>query len=313
MSKNFKGSLFLISAALVWGLAFVAQKNAAGSIGVFSYIMCRSVVTCAVLIPLCLIRGRGLKRYAPMGPALRRGLVMGVLTFGAISLQQWGMEYTSASKSGFVTALYIVLVPLLGLFFGKKPGLKVWLAVAIALTGAALLSLDFSESLLPGPGEALTFGCALVFSLHILYVDHRAQHLDSTLMCAIQFGVCAVLGGVGAIFEGLTFSQISGNLTSIPLCGRDFRRGGLHLPAGRTKIRGTRPGLAAHVPGKRVRRVGRLAHRRRSAPAPGIPGLCAPACGLCGRPAAPAQEDLLISKTGLHGSVFSCHGQRSML
>ena len=82
----------------------------------------------AVLIPLCLIRGRGLKRYAPMGPALRRGLVMGVLTFGAISLQQWGMEYTSASKSGFVTALYIVLVPLLGLFFGKKPGLKVWLA-----------------------------------------------------------------------------------------------------------------------------------------------------------------------------------------
>ena len=215
MNKNFKGSLFLISAALVWGLAFVAQKNAAGSIGVFSYIMCRSVVTCAVLIPLCLIRGRGLKRYAPMGPALRRGLVMGVLTFGAISLQQWGMEYTSASKSGFVTALYIVLVPLLGLFFGKKPGLKVWLAVAIALMGAALLSLDFSESLLPGPGEALTFGCALVFSLHILYVDHRAQQLDSTLMCAIQFGVCAVLGGVGAIFEGLTFSQISGNLTSI--------------------------------------------------------------------------------------------------
>ena len=219
MSKNFKGSLFLISAALVWGLAFVAQKNAAGSIGVFSYILCRSVVTCAVLIPLCLIRGRGLKRYAPMGPALRRGLVMGVLTFGAISLQQWGMEYTSASKSGFVTALYIVLVPLLGLFFGKKPGLKVWLAVAIALMGAALLSLDFSESLLPGPGEALTFGCALVFSLHILYVDHRAQHLDSTLMCAIQFGVCAVLGGVGAIFEGLTFSQISGNLTSILYVG----------------------------------------------------------------------------------------------
>ena len=219
MSKNFKGSLFLISAALVWGLAFVAQKNAAGSIGVFSYIMCRSVVTCAVLIPLCLIRGRGLKRYAPMGPALRRGLVMGVLTFGAISLQQWGMEYTSASKSGFVTALYIVLVPLLGLFFGKKPGLKVWLAVAIALMGAALLSLDFSESLLPGPGEALTFGCALVFSLHILYVDHRAQQLDSTLMCTIQFGVCAVLGGVGAIFEGLTFSQISGNLTSILYVG----------------------------------------------------------------------------------------------
>ena len=163
MNRNFKGSLFLISAALVWGLAFVAQKNAAGSIGVFSFIFCRSVVTCAVLIPLCLIRGRGLKRYAPMGPALRRGLVMGVLTFGAISLQQWGMEYTSASKSGFVTALYIVLVPLLGLFFGKKPGLKVWLAVAIALIGAALLSLNFSESLLPGPGEALTFGCALVF------------------------------------------------------------------------------------------------------------------------------------------------------
>lgn len=145
---------------------------------------------------------------------------MGVLTFGAISLQQWGMEYiSSASKSGFVTALYIVLVPLLGLFFGKKPGVEGVACGGDCLMGAALLSLDFSESLLPGPGEALTFGCALVFSLHILYVDHRAQHLDSTLMCAIQFGVCAVLGGVGAIFEGLTFSQISGNLTSILYVG----------------------------------------------------------------------------------------------
>ena len=219
MSRNLKGSLLLICAALVWGLAFVAQKNAAGSIGVFSYILCRSFVTCAVLIPLCLIRGRGLKRYAPLGPALRRGLVMGLLTFGAISLQQWGMEYTSASKSGFVTALYIVLVPLLGLFFGKKPPAKVWIAVAVALLGAALLSLDLSESLLPGPGEALTFGCALVFSLHILYIDHRAQELDSMLMCAIQFGVCTVLGGIGAIFEGLTLDQIAGNLTSILYVG----------------------------------------------------------------------------------------------
>ena len=212
MSKNFKGSLFIISAALVWGLAFVAQKNAAGSIGVFSYIMCRSVVTCAVLIPLCLIRGRGLKRYAPMGPALRRGLVMGVLTFGAISLQQWGMEYTSASKSGFVTALYIVLVPLLGLFFGKKPGLKVWLAVAIALMGAALLSLDFSESLLPGPGEALTFGCALVFSLHILYVDHRAQQLDST---ALHVKDLSVGYGERTVLDTLNVDIKRGAVTSI--------------------------------------------------------------------------------------------------
>lgn len=220
MSKSAKGSFFLLSAALVWGLAFVAQKSAAGSVGTLTFICLRSLVACAVLFPICAVR----LRRAAGGPSLKShllpGIVMGSIMFVTIWLQQWGLAYTTASKSGFVTALYIIIVPLAGLFFHRRPGVSLWFGVALALAGTALLSLDFSEGFSVGFGEMLTFGCAVVCSAHIMYVDGHANGLDSTLLCAIQFGVSFVLGGAGMLlFESPTVAQVTGNAVSILYVG----------------------------------------------------------------------------------------------
>lgn len=220
MNKNLKGSAILLSAALVWGLAFVAQKDAAGSIGVFSFTWLRSMVTCVVLLPVCLWRKRTINDIKPLRAHLPAGLVMGVLLMGSIYFQQWGLEYTTAGKSGFITALYMMIVPIISLFFGKKPMLHVIFSVVIALLGAALLSLDFTEGFYIGRGELLTLVCALLFSFHIIYIDSRTSGLDSVWLCALQFAVCFVLGLIGcAIFEDLSLSQIRASLLSILYVG----------------------------------------------------------------------------------------------
>jgi len=220
MRKSAKGSFFLLSAALVWGLAFVAQKFAAGGMGALTFICLRSLVTCAVLFPICAVRLRRGAGAVSLKAHLLPGTIMGAITFAALALQQWGLAYTSASKSGFVTALYIIIVPLAGLFIGKRPGLNLWIGVVLALGGTALLSLDFGEGFSVGLGEALTFGCAAVFSTHIIYVDTHAQGLDSTLLCAIQFAISFLLGGAGMIlFEAPTLSQVWDNATSILYVG----------------------------------------------------------------------------------------------
>lgn len=223
MSKNLKGSLFLIAAAFVWGLAFVAQKDAADGIGVFSFTFARSAITCMALMPVCLLRFRRSRADGAPGVRahLKTGLIMGVLLFASTGSQQLGLSLgTSAGKSGFITALYIVIVPIMGMVIGQRPAKKVWLAVMMGLAGATLLSLDLSEKFSVGLGEGVTLICSLIFSVHIIYIDSRAGGLDSGLLNALQFGVCAVLGfACMFIFEKPTLSQFTGNLASILYVG----------------------------------------------------------------------------------------------
>ena len=181
MNKNLKGSLILVLAALVWGLAFVAQKDAASGIDLFAFTFARSVITCAVLTPLCAFR---YKKSAGSIPNMRAhmltGIPMGILLFGAIATQQLGLNLgTSAGKSGFITALYIVIVPLFSMLLGHRYGKKVWLAVILGLIGAALLSLDPTESFTMGPAEGVTLICAIIFSVHIVFIDHRTSGYDA--------------------------------------------------------------------------------------------------------------------------------------
>ena len=193
MNKNLKGSLILVLAALVWGLAFVAQKDAASGIELFAFTFSRSTLTCLVLMPMCIARYRKRPEGMPgIGKHIATGLIMGLLLFGAIVTQQLGLNLgASASKSGFITALYIVIVPLMGLLIGQRFGLKVWIAILLGLAGAALLSLDFSESLEMGMPEGMTLICAIIFSVHILFIDNKTVGYDACILNAIQFGVCA--------------------------------------------------------------------------------------------------------------------------
>lgn len=210
----------MLLAALVWGLAFVAQKDAAGNIGVLSFTCLRSLVTCLVLFPVCVWRKRRFPEIKSVKAHIPAGLIMGVLLFGAVYFQQWGLEYTTASKSGFLTALYMIIVPIIGLFLGRKLKMHMLLSVVIAITGAAFLSLDFSEGFYIGKGEILTLVCALLFAIHIIYIDSRTGGLDSVYLCAMQFGTCFVVSLVGTIlFEELTWTQIQNSLGSILYVG----------------------------------------------------------------------------------------------
>ena len=222
MNKNLKGSLILVLAALVWGLAFVAQKDAAGGIGLFAFTFSRSLLTCIVLLPVCAARFR--KRSAGV-PGIKKhiltGLIMGLLLFAAIVTQQLGLNMgASASKSGFITALYIVIVPLMGLLIGQRLIVRTWIAVLLGLAGAALLSLDFSEKLSVGIPEGVTLICAIVFSVHILFIDRKTVGYDASMLNAIQFAVCAVLGLISMIlFERPTLVEFTDNIGSIVYVG----------------------------------------------------------------------------------------------
>lgn len=222
MNKNLKGSLILVLAALVWGLAFVAQKDAAGGIDLFAFTFARSVITCAVLAPLCAVRFRRNAASLPSFRAhVRTGIVMGVMLFAAVVSQQLGLNLgTSAGKSGFITALYIVMVPLFSMFIGQKYGKKIWLAVILGLAGAALLSLDPSDRFSLGVAEGVTLICAIVFSFHIIFIDNKTGGYDSCILNAVQFGVCGILGLICMIlFEKPDIGQFADNIGSILYVG----------------------------------------------------------------------------------------------
>lgn len=131
-----------------------------------------------------------IERYRHEKDLLTGGLACGVLLFAASSLQQIGIKYTTAGKAGFITAFYIVIVPVMGVFLHKKIGWKIWLAVVLAVAG--LYFLCITESFSVGKGDILVFLCALVFAVHILVIDHFAPKVDGVKMSCIQFFVCGI-------------------------------------------------------------------------------------------------------------------------
>lgn len=216
MKNNTKGSLILILCSFIWGMAFTAQSTAAETIGPVTFVFFRFIISSAVLLTVWpLFRRRSanprpihLKRY------LLLGSVLGVLLFGACVLQQVGISYTTAANSGFITALYIVMIPIISIFLGKKVGRLVWLGVAVALVGMFLLCIkpDFSVNI----GDVITLGCAFVFSFHIMTIDRFAGDMDSVLLSAIQFGVCAIVAlPVMLLSEKVVMKDILSCWTSI--------------------------------------------------------------------------------------------------
>ena len=177
-------------------------------------------MTCLVLLPVCMVRKARTPQIKPLKAHLPTGIIMGFLLFGAMYFQQWGLEFTTASKSGFITALYMIFVLIISLLMGKKISALLFASVALAITGAAFLSLDFSEGFFIGRGELLTLVCAILFALHIIYIDIYGSGLDSAYLCAIQFGACFVIGTLGTLlFEQLTWAQIVDNIGSILYVG----------------------------------------------------------------------------------------------
>lgn len=196
-----KNAFILFMAAFIWGTAFVAQSVGMEHLGPFAFNGIRNFVGCAALIPCIMIlqklnpdkkedqEGKSVLENQKM--LLIGGICCGICLFAASTLQQVGMQYTTVGKAGFITAFYIVLVPVLGIFLKKKIGWKVWLAVAIAICG--LYFLCITESFTIGKGDIYVFLCALIFSAHILVIDYFAPFVDGVKMSCIQFFVVGVL------------------------------------------------------------------------------------------------------------------------
>lgn len=196
-AKNL-GLLFLT--AFIWGAAFVAQSVGMDHIGPFAFNAARSYVGGLALIPVVLAFDRKKtpeQRQAER--ADRKTLVLGGvccgLALGVASLfQQVGIQYTTVGKAGFITAMYIVIVPILGIFFGKKVGGKLWISVVIAILGLYMLCMTGSMAL--QWGDILVIICAFCFSAHIMIIDYFSPKVDGVKMSCIQFFVAAVLSTV---------------------------------------------------------------------------------------------------------------------
>lgn len=220
MSKSMRANLLLLLTALIWGVAFVAQDVAADALGPFTFNGLRMALAALALLPVTAAmnaraaRGRaeGLV-WRDMTPAQRRELFVGgaccglMLALGSV-FQQLGITLgTGAGKAGFITALYIVLVPLLGLFGKKRVGVLTWIAVALSAVGLYLLCIKSGFSLEAGDGALIL--CAGCYAGHILVVDHFSRRTDCVKMSAIQFAVTSALCLAGAaLFEHPTWQAV---------------------------------------------------------------------------------------------------------
>ncbi|MCC2241937.1 DMT family transporter [Roseburia sp. CLA-AA-H204] len=205
MKQQIKSSLILLLTATIWGVAFVAQSVGMEYIGPFTFNAIRCVLGGLVLIPVILV----LKKKKETGAENQEkedkktlwagGIACGVILCIASNLQQFGIMEASVGKSGFFTALYIVMIPVIGIFIGKRPGIKLWFCVALAVVGMYLLCMK-DGSFTIERADIMLLLCALAFSFHILVVDYFSPKVDGVKMSCIQFLVCGVLSAVGMLF-----------------------------------------------------------------------------------------------------------------
>lgn len=193
MNDKIRHNLLPLLAALIWGMAFSAQSVCAAYVGPFTLNAIRGGIAFVLLLLLCLVRKKrdiGARRDLILG-----GLICGLALFLASNVQQLGISGTSAGKAGFITALYIVIVPVAGIFFHKKVGGRVWLAVAVAVAG--MYCLCITEQFTISAGDFYVLICAFLFAVQIMAVDHFVQKVDGIALSCAQFLVVAVLSSVG--------------------------------------------------------------------------------------------------------------------
>lgn len=193
MKKQLSGVIALSGATVIWGSAFIAQSVGMDKIGPFTFQAVRCFLAVVFLFPASALFSKGKpfwKSWA--GPALwRSGVICGLALFAASSLQQIGLVYTDAGKAGFLTAMYIVFVPFLGLFLGQKPGRNALLSLIPAIVGLYLLSCTSVSGI--NKGDVLLLLCAVAFSVQILLIDRHCAGLDGLKLNCIQALVAAVL------------------------------------------------------------------------------------------------------------------------
>lgn len=217
-SIQLKNSLILLLTATVWGIAFVAQSVGMEHVGPFTFLATRSYIGALVLLPVIFfinkVKPSGTKTQTPEEKKKSRktlvlgGIACGLCLMSASAFQQIGIQYTTVGRAGFITACYIILVPIISMvFFKKKCNSLIWIAVLLSLAGLYLLCITDGFSI--GKGDLLVLICSIIFSLHILVIDHFSPLVDGVKMSCIQFLVCGILSTVPALlFESPNLSDM---------------------------------------------------------------------------------------------------------
>lgn len=199
MSKKLRGNLILLLTALIWGLSFVPQRMGMDYVEPFTYNGIRTLIGGFVLIPVIFAFNKTKKnsvdnsgKRAPLKTTIIGGICCGLVLFIASSLQQIGITMTTAGKTGFITALYIVIVPLLELVIYRRNRAMIWICVLVAMAGFYFLSIK--EGFTVGRGDLFVLCCAIFFAVHIMVIDHfNEKNVDGVLMSCIQFFVAGTL------------------------------------------------------------------------------------------------------------------------
>jgi drug/metabolite transporter (DMT)-like permease len=221
MSPKLRSDLILLLAAAIWGFAFVAQRIGMDFLGPFTYTAVRFSLGTLVLLPFYFYRvlnGKGQKSNLPEdSPSTKSGGshsnlmvlqgVLGLILFGGISFQQYGLQFTTAGNAGFITGFYVVLVPVVGIFLAHKSHITIWAGVVLTITGLYFLSVG--EGFVVNRGDLLVGVCALFWTAHVLLVGYVAPRTDAIATAIIQFSICSFLSWLVAIgFEEISFQSI---------------------------------------------------------------------------------------------------------
>ena len=241
--RTLRSEALLLLASVIWGFAFVAQRAAMDHMGPFLFNAVRFGIGALTLLPFALLGiGNARPESARRDTSWTSGALAGLFLFGGSSLQQAGMVTTTAGKAGFITALYVVLVPLLGLFMRHRPGIGAWIGVTFASIGLYFLCIQ--ESLHVVRGDALALGATLFWALHILLVGRFTPHIRLMTFACVQCVTCAALCGAGALVtETVSLSAL--RQAALPLLYTGVLSTGVAFTLQIVGQRGTPPAHAA--------------------------------------------------------------------
>ena len=211
ISKQFRGTLLLILTTILWGCSFVAQRTSVDHIDPFTFNTGRNVSAFLCLLVVVIVRqlirrkqnptseGRDILMGSDRKSLIIGGILCGLFLFGGLATQQIGLMTTGAGKTGFITALYIVEVPLLGIAAGQRTKKRLWFCVALAVIGLWFLTIEPGASLSLNSGEIILLIGSVFFAIQILLIDHFVQKVEPLLLTLVQFFVCAVLFPICAV------------------------------------------------------------------------------------------------------------------
>jgi drug/metabolite transporter (DMT)-like permease len=222
--RALRADILLLLTSCIWGFAFVAQRTGMNYVGPFTFNGIRFLLGSLSLLPLIFVlrRKAAAAQTAEGQPGLSpkrlilSSLAAGTCLFAGASLQQVGIIYTTAGHSGFITGLYVVLVPIFGIFLGRKTGLPTWVGAVFTLTGLYFLSAAGNIGAI-NPGDIITAVSALFWTLHVLVIDALVKKVDPLMLSAGQFACCGIFSGIVALvrMEPLSTAAIVGGIVPI--------------------------------------------------------------------------------------------------